>query len=57
MVNGGKIEMGKDLLIYITKASKTIGCLRVPIFLNQTLSVDTKRAAYKAVVILFCYVE
>ena len=35
----------------IAKASKAFGCLRVPIFLNRTLSINTKRAVYKAVVI------
>ena len=35
----------------IAKASKAFGCLRVPILFNRTLSINTKRAVYKAVVI------
>ena len=35
----------------IAKASKAFGCLRVLIYLNRTLSINTKRAVYKAVVI------
>ena len=35
----------------ISKASKAFGCLRVPVFLNHTVSINIKRAVYKAVVI------
>jgi len=44
-------ESTAEISCHIAKASKAFGCLRVPIFLNQTLSIDTKRAVYKAVVI------
>ena len=37
----------------IARASKAFGCLRVSVFLNCTLSTDTKRAVYKAVVVSF----
>ena len=65
VVEGGEMEMVRDFTYLgsklssegeitaevncrIAKASKT---LRVPIFLNRTLSINTKRAVYKAVVI------
>jgi len=68
---GGEIEMVKDfdylgsklpcdgeitaeVCYRIAKVSKAFGCT---IFLNQTLSVDTKRAMYKAIIIPFCYTE
>ena len=35
----------------IARASKAFGCLKEPVFLNRTLSTDTKRAVYKAVVV------
>ena len=44
-------EITAEVSCKIAKASKAFGCLRVPIFLNRTLSINTKRAVYKAVVI------
>ena len=44
-------EITAEVSCRIAKASKAFGCLRVPIFLNHTLSINTKRAVYKAVVI------
>ena len=42
----GKITA--DVSCRIAKASKAFACLRVPIFLNRTLSINTMRAFYKA---------
>ena len=44
-------EITAEISCHIAKASKAFGCLRVPIFLNQTLLIDTKRTVCKAVVI------
>ena len=44
-------EISAEVSSRIAKASKAFGCLRVPIFLNHTLSIGTKKAVYKAVVI------
>ena len=44
-------EVTAKVNCWIVKASKAFVCLRVPIFLNRTLSINTKRAVYKAVVI------
>jgi len=44
-------EITAEISCRIARASKAFGCLRVLIFFNQTLSIDTKRAVYKAVVI------
>ena len=44
-------EITTEVSCRIANASKAFGCLRVPIFLNRTLSVNTKRAVYKAIVI------
>ena len=44
-------EIFPEVSCHIARASKAFGCLRVPVFLNRTLSTDTKRAVYKAVVI------
>jgi len=41
-------EITAKVCCHIAKASKDF---RVLIFLNQTLSVDTKRAVYKAIII------
>ena len=44
-------EITAEVSCRIAKASKVFGCLRIPISLNRTLSIDTKRTVYKAVVI------
>ena len=41
-------EITADVSCRIAKASKVFGCLRVLIFLNRTLSINTMRAVYKA---------
>ena len=44
-------EVAGKLGCQIAKASKTFGCLRIPIFLNKTLAIFTKRTAYSAAVL------
>ena len=44
-------EITPEVSCRIARASKAFGCLREPVFLNRTLSTDTKRAVYKAVVV------
>ena len=44
-------EISPEVSCHIARASKAFGCLRVPVFLNCTLSTDTKRAVYTAVVV------
>ena len=44
-------EISPEVSCRIARASKAFGCLKVPVFLNCTLSTDTKRAVYKAVVV------
>jgi len=46
-------EIASEVSCHLARASKTFGCLRKPFFLNRTLSTDTKRAVYKAVVVSF----
>ena len=43
-------EIGEKVPVCIGKASKALGYLHQSIFRNRTLSVDTKRSLYKAVV-------
>jgi len=42
---------GEITCCHVAEASEAFGFLRAPIFLNQTLLVDTKRAVYKAIII------
>ena len=44
-------EISPEVSCRIAGASKAFGCLRVPVFLNRTLSTDTKRTVYKAIVV------
>ena len=44
-------EITPEVSCRIARASKAFGCLREPVFLNHTLSTDTKRVVYKAVVV------
>jgi len=55
----GDGEITAEVSCRIAKASKALGCLRIPIFLHCSLSIHTKRAVFKAVVIsvLLCGVE
>ena len=44
-----------DIKGRIAKTSRAFGCLRVPIFSNPVLSVDTKRAVYEAVILAMLF--
>ena len=52
---GGNIsrdgEITSEVTRRITRAARAFGCLRVPVFKNKDLSLATKRAVYRAVVL------
>ena len=44
-------EITSEVTRRIARAARAFGCLRVPVFKNKDLSLATKRAAYRAVVL------
>ena len=44
-------ELNKEVRCRIAKAARVFGCLKEPIFQSKHLSVETKRAVYRAVVL------
>ena len=44
-------ELQKEVHCWIGKAARAFGCLRQAIFLNNKLSVATKRSVYQAVIL------
>ena len=44
-------EITSEVTARISRAAREFGCLRVPVFKNQDLSLVTKRAVYRAVVL------
>ena len=43
-------DLSKELLCRTAKAARNFGCLKEPIFRSKHLSLETKRAVYRAVV-------
>ena len=46
------VEVMEDVKSRIAKASRAFGCLRVPMFNSFILSIATKRAVYRAALVL-----
>ena len=44
-------EITSEVTRRIARAARAFGCLRVPVFKNKDLSLATKRAVYRAVVL------
>ena len=44
-------EITSEVTRRIARAARAFGCLRVPVFKNQDLSLATKRAVYRAIVL------
>ena len=44
-------DLSKEVLCRIAKAARIFGCLKEPIFRSKHLSLETKRAVYRAVVL------
>ena len=55
IANDGEITL--DVASRIAKGSRAFGCLRKPIFQNSNLSVSTKRAVYRSVVLSVLFME
>ena len=45
------VEITSDVIGRIARAARAFGCLRVPVFKNKDLSLATKRAVYREVVL------